>query len=146
MNSRQTSSPSYWLGVASAMHVARGVAGGFAQLCHGKAAPLQKMKRGDWLIYYSPTHRLGDKEPLRAFTAIGQVSDEEVYSLNMDDGFISFRRSIQFETSRVVPLSLLSSRLHLTDSPHWGMKIRKGHRALDEHDFQLISSALLGSR
>ena len=30
----------YWIGVACREHVGRGVAGGFAQLCHGKAAPL----------------------------------------------------------------------------------------------------------
>lgn len=33
-----------------------GVAGGFAQACHGKKSPLQKMKVGDWLAYYSPTY------------------------------------------------------------------------------------------
>ena len=44
----------YWLGVVSRAHVERGVAGGFAQLCHGRAAPLARMQTGDWLIYYSP--------------------------------------------------------------------------------------------
>ena len=33
-------SRSYWIGVASKDHVDHGVAGGFAQLNHGKAGPL----------------------------------------------------------------------------------------------------------
>ena len=42
----------YWIGTVSQEHVLRGVAGGFCQVCHGKAAPLNRMKRGDWLLYY----------------------------------------------------------------------------------------------
>ena len=61
-----------WLGVVSRAHVQKGVAGGFAQLCHGKAQPLRRMRRGDWLVYYSPTTEMGGAA-LRAFTAIGQV-------------------------------------------------------------------------
>ena len=42
----------FWIGVASREHVRLGVAGGFSQLCHGKAHPLKRMAVGDWLIYY----------------------------------------------------------------------------------------------
>jgi len=77
-----------WLGVVSRAHVRRGVAGGFAQLCHGKAQPLRRMQGGDWLVYYSPTLEMGGA-PLRAFTAIGRVEESEVYSHDM--GAASFR-------------------------------------------------------
>ena len=36
--------PRYWIAVASADHVARGVAGGFMQVCHGKRAPLARIR------------------------------------------------------------------------------------------------------
>jgi hypothetical protein len=62
----------YWIGVESHKHVKIGVAGGFAQLCHGKSAPLKRMKKGDWLIYYSPKTSMTGA-PLQAFTALGQV-------------------------------------------------------------------------
>ena len=42
----------YWIGVASADHVARGRADGFMQVCHGKAAPLRRIKPGDGVVYY----------------------------------------------------------------------------------------------
>ena len=40
-----------WLGVVSRAHVQRGVREGFAQVCHGKAAPLRRMQAGDYLVY-----------------------------------------------------------------------------------------------
>jgi hypothetical protein len=67
---------SVWLGVVSKQHVQRGVSGGFAQVCHGKAQPLRRMKAGDWLVYYSPALEMGGT-PLRAFTALGQRPDQE---------------------------------------------------------------------
>ena len=42
--------PRYWVAVVSANHVAVGVAEGFCQACHGKAAPLKRMKQGDYLL------------------------------------------------------------------------------------------------
>ena len=69
----------YWLGVVSRAHVQRGKQGGFAQVCHGKQAPLQRMQPGDWLIYYSPTEIFGEKTPCRKFTALGQVLERAPY-------------------------------------------------------------------
>ncbi len=35
----------HWLAVASREHVKRGIAGGFAQVCHGKPGPLKQMSQ-----------------------------------------------------------------------------------------------------
>lgn len=51
----------YWIGVASREHVKQGEKEGIAQVCHGKGAPLKRMKPRDWIIYYSPTQIYGDK-------------------------------------------------------------------------------------
>jgi hypothetical protein len=61
--------------------VLRGVEGGFAQLSHGKEAPIRRLSRGDWLVYYSPRVTHPDGEPLQAFTAIGEVEDDDVYQV-----------------------------------------------------------------
>ena len=63
----------HWIGVVSHSHVLRGVAGGFAQMNHGKQAPLKRMKTGDGLIYYSPREAHPDGAPLQAFTALGFI-------------------------------------------------------------------------
>ena len=41
-----------WMAVASAEHVRNGRAQGFMQVCHGKAAPLRRLKPNDWVVYY----------------------------------------------------------------------------------------------
>ncbi len=69
----------YWIGVVSRSHVQRGVAGGFAQMNHGKQAPLKRMKAGDGLIYYSPRESYPDGAPLQAFTALGFIRTGQVY-------------------------------------------------------------------
>ncbi len=40
----------YWVGVVSESHVNLGIKGGFAQLCHGKRAPLSKMQNTEWRL------------------------------------------------------------------------------------------------
>ena len=65
----------HWIGVASADHVAHRKADGFMQVCHGKAAPLARIKPADGVIYYSPTQAFMvltgcNPSPLSALRAI----------------------------------------------------------------------------
>ena len=86
----------YWIGVVSLSHVTRGVQGGFAQMGHGKAAPLRRMSEGDWLVYYSPRTDMSDGEPLQQFTAIGRVTGHTVYEHPMGPDFVPFRRDVKY--------------------------------------------------
>jgi hypothetical protein len=129
---------SNWLGVVSRAHVQRGVGGGFAQLCHGKEAPLRKMKRGDWLVYYSPAVEMGGAA-LKAFTAIGQIIDDEPFRFDMGGGFVPYRRRVRYIAAREVPLAELQGRLELCARRNWGMALRRGHLPLSQHDFSLIA-------
>ena len=58
----------------------RGVAQGFAQAGHGRHFGLAWMHKGGTILYYSPKVEYDGKEPLHAFTAIGEIADEEIYS------------------------------------------------------------------
>ena len=134
-----------WLGVVSRAHVQRGVSEGFAQVCHGRAAPLRRMRPGDYLVYYSPSIEMGG-EPLRAFTALGRVQDAEVFQFDMGGSFVPYRRRVVYEPHLAeVPLSALKKRLELCAAPNWGMALRRGHLPLSAHDFQLIAAAMRGA-
>jgi hypothetical protein len=140
--------PRYWIGVASSEHVARGVAGGFCQLGHGKAAPLRKMACGDWIIYYSPqarlTDRAADREPCQQFTAIGRVLDDVVYPFEMAPGFVPFRRKVQFQRARALPIRPLLAQLSfIRDMRHWGAAFRFGHLQISRDDFELIAGKMV---
>lgn len=130
-----------WLGVVSAQHVARGVALGIAQIGHGKRAGLARMRRGDTLIYYSPTQCLGDKTPLRRFTAVGVISGDEIWQADEGD-FRPHRRAVAYRESNAVPVDDLKGMLELTTNPHWGYQLRRGLIELTASDAATIEGAM----
>ncbi|SEB82905.1 EVE domain-containing protein [Paenibacillus sp. GP183] len=134
----------YWVGVVSASHVKMGVQGGFAQLCHGKSAPLKRMHSGDWLIYYSPRTDLSKGEPLQAFTAIGQVADDRTYEYRMSDSFVPFRRNVRYSPCKEVKIAQLLEQLSFTrGNRNWGYTFRTGHFEIRSEDFLIIAEAML---
>ena len=66
-----------WLAVASANHVAIGREQGFAQVNHGKSAPLRRMQPDDLIAYYSQTEVYGQRKLLQSFTALGRIAQGE---------------------------------------------------------------------
>lgn len=136
----------YWIGVASKNHVARGVEGGFCQLCHGKAQPLKRMNQGDWIIYYSPKEYFEEKTPCQQFTAIGKVVGTEVYPFAITADFVPFRRDIEFiQTANSVDIRPLISHLgFIKDPKHWGAAFRFGYLEINQADFAVIAKAMLG--
>ncbi|RHY19265.1 hypothetical protein DYB32_010257 [Aphanomyces invadans] len=105
----------YWVGVVSRNHVQRGVAGGFAQVCHGKCAPLRRMSPGDVLIYYSPKTERDGGVPLKSFTAIGIVQADEPYQVEMTPAFHPFRINVAYDTQvEAAPIHPMLSKLSFT--------------------------------
>jgi predicted RNA-binding protein len=133
----------YWINVVSRDHVQRGVEGGFTQANHGKPWALKKMKKGDWIIFYSPKTSFENGEPLQAFTALCQVIDDESYQAEMAPSFRPWRRSVHFEQVKEVPIKPLIEELDFIENKvQWGYKFRFGVIQIDEHDFQIIKKAM----
>ncbi|KGR76330.1 EVE domain-containing protein [Ureibacillus sinduriensis] len=134
----------YWIGVASREHVMKGVCGGFAQLCHGKEAPLKKMGVGDWIIYYSSKESIQESIPYQKFTAIGKVIDDEIFQFDMGNDFIPFRRNIDFISCTETSIHPLIPQLaFIKNKKHWGYPFRFGHLEISEEDFKLITQKML---
>jgi len=137
--------PRFWIGVASREHVRLGVAGGFCQLCHGKAGPLKRMSRGDWIVYYSPTERFGKADPCQRFTAIGEVLAGEAYPFAMAPGFVPHRRDVRFLDAAEVPIRPMLDQLSfIPDKRRWGYVFRYGHLEIPAEDFSRIANDMLG--
>lgn len=133
----------YWIGVASRDHVIKGVQGGFSQLCHGKKLPLKKMNSGDWLIYYSSKNSLKGNKPYQKFTAIGRIVNNTIYQVEMDDGFMPFRRNIDFIRCKETSIHPLISQLSFIESErYWGYPFRFGYLEISAEDFELISKQM----
>ncbi|HEY5362911.1 MAG TPA: EVE domain-containing protein [Aestuariivirga sp.] len=133
----------FWVGVAAANHIARGVAGGFMQVNHGKEAPLKRLQPGDVIAYYSPVETFGGKDSLKSFTALGLVKAGAPYQGDMGEGFKAFRRDVDwFETKPASILPLLNELSFTKGRPHWGYKFRFGLFEISESDMQLIAQAM----
>jgi hypothetical protein len=132
---------SFWLGVVCADHVARAVQLGIAQANHGKPYALHRMQPGDGLIYYSPRTSLTDGQPLQAFTAVGRIADGDPWQA--DEGtFRPWRRKVDFQSAKPVPLAAVKAELMLTRQPNWGYSLRRGLIPLAEEDFERIRLAM----
>lgn len=138
--------PRSWIAVACAEHVARGVAGSFMQVCHGKAAPLRRLRPGDRVAYYSPTRRLGGGERLQCFTALGVVQGESIEQVDMGGGFRPFRRTVRFEaTAMAASIAALQALPGFTlKGAGWGARLRFGLLVIDEPSMDLIAAAMGG--
>lgn len=134
----------YWIIVASKDHVKNGIAEGIAQACHGKASPLKKMRKGDFIIYYSGKETMGQPQPCQQFTAIGKVTGEDTYQVQVSEDFCPSRRNIDFLPSKDISILPLIAELDfIQNKKSWGYPFRFGFFEIKQHDFELISSKML---
>jgi len=136
-----------WLAVASAEHVRLGRAQGFMQVCHGKLAPLRRLRAGDQVVYYSPSTRFGGGDRLQAFTGLGQVLPGEPYAFDMGGGFVPHRRDVAWrpEASEAGIQPLLQRLSFSAGRAHWGYALRFGLLAITAEDMELIAAAMLNA-
>ena len=137
----QEKQPQYWLAVACAEHVAVGVEGGFMEVCHGKATPLKRLKRGDKVVYYSPSVVMGKADGLQSFTAVGEVADDGPYQVEMSAGFKPFRRDVCWQPFEPLPIRPLLDELSFTRGrKNWGYMLRFGLLEISAADWRCILS------
>lgn len=133
-----------WIVVASADHVARGLADRIVQACHGKVAPLRRMAAGDGVVCYSSVAAFGGRERLQAFTAIGRVAPGEPYAFPMTDDRQPFRRRVAWmAAARPAPIRPLLDALAFTAGrANWGASFRYGLFQIGSDDFARIAAAM----
>ncbi len=133
----------HWVAVASAEHVRIGRKAGFMQVCHGKAAPLRRIKPGDRVVYYSPAITVRGADKLQAFTAIGIAKAVEPYHADMGGGFCPYRRDVAWLPAEEAPIRALLDRLDFTCvKKSWGYQLRFGLFEISEPDMLAIADAM----
>ncbi len=134
----------YFIGVVSREHVLYGVKEGIAQIGHGKKQGLARMKKDDWLIYYSPKVSLDSTEKLQAFTAIGQIAGEVIYQAEMSPTFKPFRRKVIYKKCKEVPIvSLIEKLSFIKNKKSWGYVFRYGLAEIPKEDFDIIKNQMI---
>ncbi|MFC0776971.1 EVE domain-containing protein [Flavobacterium sp. HJSW_4] len=141
MKDRETK---YWVLSASKDHVKNAVLEEIAQTCHGKASPLKRMKKGDYLIYYSGKQTLGKPEKCQQFTALGKVVDDDIFEFQVSEDFCPSRRKISFFPSNDISiLPLIDSLDFIEDKKNWGSPFRFGILEINRQDFSKISAQMM---
>ena len=136
-----------WIAVASAAHARRGCAAvdgpGYMQVCHGKVAPLKRVRPGDRVAYYAPTVTMGGKDRLQSFVSIGIVLPGEPYAFDMGGGFVPFRKDVAYVPAQEASILPLVPQFEFVESPQrWGYKFRFGLFDISDHDMRLIAQAM----
>ncbi|MFG1465131.1 EVE domain-containing protein [Xanthobacter sp. DSM 24535] len=135
----------FWMGVASAQHARGGRDGGFAQLGHGKHIAVKSLRKGDWIVYYSPREGMGEGETVQAFTTIGRVTSDAPYRAEQVMNFNPYRVDVDYlKDAKPAPIRPLLGRLRLTRDhvANWGIVMRGPKRGLNEEDMRLIAEAM----
>ncbi|WP_433816082.1 EVE domain-containing protein [Flavobacterium johnsoniae] len=134
----------YWIATISKEHAQLAIKGSFIQVCHGKEAPLKRMKKDDYILIYSSKIKMMENEKYQMFTALGKVSDDRVYPFQMTEQFKPFRRNIEFlKCNEVSILSMIENLEFITDKKHWGYPFRYGFFEINENDFNFITSKMI---
>jgi hypothetical protein len=135
----------FWIGVASKNHVENGVKIGICQFCHGKLAPAKRLKKGDFIIYYSSKVAIEGLEPYQKFTAIGVVVDDVPYQVDMGENFKPFRRNVSYFDAQHVDIKPLVPILpFIKNKQSWGYVFRYGFFEIDQKSFEIIAQKMLG--
>ncbi len=139
--------PRYWIMVAPRDHVIKSVNNGFAQTLHGKPLPLKRLSVNDTIIFYSPKLYHNKLEPCQRFTAIGHITGKDIYQVNMENGFISYRRDASFSFCEEVSIFPILTKLSfIKNKTYWGIPFRSGFLEIPKDDYLLISKRMFHYR
>ncbi len=134
---------SYWVNTISLEHVQRGVEGGFTQADHGRDTRLRRLRPGDLIAFYSPRTAMGSGEPLQQFTALGTITGQQPFQVELRPDFHPWRLAVEFEDVTPTPIRpLLAELSFITDPKRWGFPFRRGLFEIEEGDMDVIRSAL----
>ena len=134
---------SYWINTVSRDHVRAGVEGGFTQADHGKSTRLKRLSKGDLLVFYSPKTAFKDGDSLQAFTALGEITDDEPYQVEMTPDFHPWRRKMRFIKAEEASVRPLIDELDfITNKEKWGFPFSRGLFEVEKADFMRIAKAM----
>ncbi len=132
----------YFVGVAAAEHVARGVEGGFCMFAHGSGKAAARLGTGDVFAYYAPRQKLIGGEAVRAFVAIGEVLEGPADEVAMGEES-GVRRPARYATARPADVYPLLDRFSFVKNrTHWGMYFRGSLFGIGRDDMALIAQAM----
>ncbi len=92
---------------------------------------------------YSAKQTIEGKEACQAFTAIGRITDDEVFEFVMSETFRPFRRRVNFMPCEEAPIQPLIEKLaFIPGKKRWSYPFRFGLIEITQPDFEVIAGAM----
>ena len=133
-----------WIVVACADHVRRGVELGVIQAWHGGAAPLRRIVPASRVACYSPTESFRGRDPLKLFTAFGIVLDEDIFQVDLGNGFRPYRRRVRYVHACETSIRVVCDDPDFgLPEPEWDERLRLGLLRIGETSMDAIARAML---
>jgi hypothetical protein len=136
----------YWLLSVSRDHVISARSLGIVQACHGRSGPVQRMKPGDGIVFYSARHQIKGKDLCQRFTGIATIQDGGAYQEIASESFRPWRRHAKFEEpAKEVDLRTVLPKLAClhNGAVGWGQALRRGVIKIGESDWQILREAMV---
>lgn len=138
---RMAGSRRFWVGVATADHVAEARAGGFCAVSHGSRT-VERFAEGDGVALYATRASMSSSEPVQRFMAIGEVGEGLGWSTERNGRVLRLRPAVWRESLSVEVRPLLPQLSFVADKEKWGMAFRRGRFEIPAQDFALIAEAM----
>ncbi len=133
----------YWINTVTSDLVRVAYQGKFTQAGRGKRSELKKLAKDDLIVFYSPRTESWGGDPLQAFTAVGQVIDDEPYQVTLGQDSHRWRRQVNFFDFHAAPiLPLIEDLDFIDDKVHWGGPFHHGLFQIGKVDFGRIAEAM----
>lgn len=143
-NAPRSSTRSFYLISASRDHVLSARDQAIVQANHGVKAPMQRLRPGDGIAFYSARHQLKGKDPCQRFTALATVGDGDMYQERMSDTWKPWRRPAVFEEGfKEIEIKEVLSRLQCLGNGRqgWGVYLRRGFIKMSASDWEVLVGA-----
>lgn len=106
---------------------------------------MRSLRKGDWIVYYSPREGMGEGKAVQAFMTIGRVTSDAPYRAEHGMSFNPYRVDVDYlKDAKPALIKPLLDDLGLTRNhgANWGIVMRGPKCKLDEEDMRRIAEAM----
>lgn len=128
----------YFLFTGPLNHLAYFKKYGFVQQNYNHKRRLEKLSKGDFVVFYASSVSRTSKKPYRKIIAIGKVTNPKIRTVSINEKKYH-RMKVRFFRFKEVPLSDKIKKLNfIKNKKYYGLFFISGFRELSKHDFNVM--------
>lgn len=131
--------PKYFLFTGPYNHLSSFKKHNYAQQYHNHKSRLDKLSKGDYVVFYASRANENSTVPYRKFIAIGRVTNDKTFRAKKGKN-IYFRKKVKFLPFKEKSLKDVINKLKfIKNKKYYGLYFISGFRELSKGDFDVIA-------